>query len=329
MKNNTFSHDISEKKLSLFINDLTSHHPNIPFETNALLAPYTSLKIGGPAQLLIKPTTLPQLITAYTLAHQHQLPVTILGSGTNVLIADTGIKGVTIINKVKSIQTNISPNQAKFRVSSGTPLSYFVQHTIKLGYIDLAEFISVPGTIGGAVWNNAHFKNKLIGTFINQVTTVSPTGQTVQFTQQQAQFGYDQSVFQANNHLIISATFNLIHKVTPQKASQLLHQHIKYRQKTQPLGQFSTGCIFQNLTSDQQKKLNLPTPSTGYLIDQAGLKNTRIGDAYISPVHANFFVHTGHASAADFYKLIQLVKKTIKNKYGVNLKEEIKLLGFT
>ncbi|NOY14636.1 MAG: UDP-N-acetylmuramate dehydrogenase [bacterium] len=315
--------------LDRYKTQLTKRHPKINLLYNQPLSSHTSLKLGGPADILVKPSTSKQFIDSWLLAHQINLPVVILGGGTNVLISDQGIRGIVIVNQTASIDFNSAPSHLQLKADSGIPLTYLVQQTLKKNYIDLIDFINIPGSLGGAVWNNAHFNNKFIGSFIKTVQAVSPSGQIRSFTRQQIKFGYDSSIFQTNHFLILSADLVLTQTTTPAVISDLVQQSILYRRKTQPHGVFSSGCVFQNLSALQQQKLKLPTPSAGYLIDQAGLKGVSVGGASVSRRHANFFVHTGQATASDFNKLIKLVKKTIKDKYDVNLKEEIKLLGFT
>ncbi len=304
--------------------------PDLEVKINQPLAPYTSLKLGGPASVLILPKTIPQLKTAWRLAQQLSLPVLILGSGTNVLISDSGFKGVVILNTIEEM-TIISKSQEKLEIKafSGTLLSNLVRFSLEEGFKDLLPFFTIPGTVGGAIWNNAHYHQELIGKYITQVRAVDKQGQEHLYSPSQLELAYDTSRFQKSGELILEATFKLTQPVEDKKKSlQQLKTYLLERAKTQPTGVYSTGCIFKNLSPEEADKLGLPSYHAGFLIDKAGLKGRQIGGAVVSPKHANFIVHQGRATAEDFYRLIQLVKAKVKEKYGCQLEEEVKLIGF-
>ncbi len=304
--------------------------PHLKVKINQPLAPYTSLKLGGLAPVILLPKTTSQLKTAWRLAHQLDLPVLILGSGTNVLISDTGFKGIVILNTIEQI-TIISKSQKKLetKTSSGTLLSNLVSFSLEKGFKDLLPFFTIPGTVGGAVLNNAHYHQELIGSYITQVKAIDKQGKEHLYSPSQLGFAYDTSRFQKGGELILEAAFKLTQPAEDKKKSlQQLKTYLLERAKTQPTGVYSTGCIFKNLSPEEANKLGLPSYHAGFLIDKAGLKGSRIGGAVISPKHANFIVHRGKATAEDFYRLIQLVKAKVKEKYGCQLEEEVKLIGF-
>ncbi len=317
-------------KQAKFIDLIQRKEPQIEVKLNHPLAPYTSLKLGGPADIFIEPKTIAQLVIAWSVAHQFSLPTIILGSGTNVLISDKGFRGVVILNKISEINiTKRDKTSATIQATSGALLSNLVKNSVEAGFQDLLPFFTIPGTVGGAVWNNAHYRDLLLGSFITQVTAVDKKGQIHHYSSEELELGYDHSRFQNSNELILSASFKLSQPLkNKEEGTQLLKSYLKYRITTQPQGVYSTGCIFKNLNPETAKKLGLPSYHTGFLIDKTGLKGKKIGGAVVSEKHANFIVHKGQATAKDFYQLIQLVKKEVKRKYGCQLQEEVKLIGF-
>lgn len=282
---------------------------------NAPLAPYTYIKIGGPAEYLLNVTTVSDLVLGLKSAKQDQIPVTILGSASNVCISDAGLSGLVIINRAQSL-TRLPHHQ--LQAASGTLISQLVNYANDQGLGGLAEFLGLPGTVGGAVINNSHHLKYLIGDLISGVETLSPAGELTQFNRSQCEFAYDQSVFQKNQHIILNVVFEL-HPEDPVSLRQTAKAALLRRRQTQPLSLPSSGCMFKNPPS--------PQPSAGYMIDQLGLKNYRIGGAMVSPVHANFIVNTGEAKAADIVALSNLIRQKVQEAYKIKLDREIFFLG--
>lgn len=299
-------------------------------QTNVPLKNHTYFKIGGPADLFYPAKTQKQLIQAVKLATQNQVPFQVLGSGSNILVTDKGFRGLIIKNKTTKI-TSSKPPQSPYtliRAQSGLPTNKLIQYTMKGGLKGLASFLGLPGTIGGAIYNNSHHLDKLIGDYVQKVKVITPSQTIKTYTQKQMNFAYDYSILHQTKDIVLSATFKL-KKGNSKNLAQQGKKAVQRRASTQPLGKPSSGCIFQNITAQQAKKLNLPTQSTGYLIDQAGLKGKSIGGAKISTKHANFIVNQNNATYQDVQKLIQLIKQKIKQKYHLTPKLEIFILGQT
>jgi UDP-N-acetylmuramate dehydrogenase len=136
------------------------------------------------------------------------------------------------------------------------------------------------------------------------------------------EFSYGSSILQKTKEIFVEGVFRL-KKMRKEELLQRAHDAMKYRTDTQPKGQFTSGCFFKNITEQEQKRLGVPTKSAGYLIDKAGLKKTQIGDYYVSEKHANFIMNKGNGTAGDLHRLVDLIKETVQNKYGVELRDEV------
>lgn len=291
--------------------DLKTRFPDYQIFENHPLAPYTTLKIGGPADIFIHVTTPNQFISILNLVYQRQLPhPIILGSGSNVLISDQGIGGIVIVNSF--VSTDLSP------VPSGALLQPLILHTLDQNLTGLEEFAYIPATLGGAIYSNIHGVDKNnFNKFLKDIQVFNfQTGQTSTLQTTDLPWSYDTSHFQSHPHLIIlSATLRLI----PGQASAAKERYaqiIQAKSQTQPIN--SAGCVFKNPEND----------SAGRIIDQElNLKGKIIGGAQISSLHANFIVNTGSATARDFLSLVRLIQSKAKTRLHLDLIPEIKLLG--
>ena len=307
---------------------MTKALPSFPFpvKINELLAPYTYFKIGGPAQYLSVVKTTQDLIGAVQFAlGVKDLPFRVLGSGSNVLVSDAGLDGLTLINRAQGIRL-IDKSKFILEADSGTYLSQVVNFSLQHSLAGLADLLGVPGTVGGAVYNNSHHLNHYLGDQVGSVILVNARGQLKQLTVSQLQFSYDSSVFQKTHDTIVSARFSL-QPGEPKVLQSLAASALLHRRQTQPLDLPSSGCLFKNIDQASATRLHLPSASAGYLIDHLDLKGLKVGGAQVSAVHANFIVNAGQASAADVYQLSETVKAKVQAAYGVELQREIFLLG--
>jgi UDP-N-acetylmuramate dehydrogenase len=257
-------------------------------QKNIPLAPYTTVKIGGPADFFIHTKNSKDFTQAIKYGQENNLPITILGNGSNVLISDSGIHGLVIKNDANEIE--ILPEN-KVKVDSGVQLSHLLNFTLDHNLLGLEEFAYIPSTVGGAIAGNIHGDNKtLFSQFIDSVEKIGD--------------------------FIISTTL----KLTPGNSTQAKEKVKDIIQKKSTVQSInSLGSVFKNLP-DQNP--------TGMIIDQKlNLKGYSIGDAQISPTHANFIINNGHATASDYLKLIQLIQSQAKEKLNLDLKLEIRLLG--
>lgn len=329
--------------------------PNLEVYFDALLAPYSTVKIGGPADLLLVTKSSSQLLSAVQTIREHQLPLTILGWGANTLISDKGIRGVTIINKSTrmeiltqdSFQVNKlhlpsrwkveQPHDSLFNyysgneevvlieVDSGTPLPYAITNSFLLGLTGLEWFSRIPASIGGAIYNNVHGENHYISDHIYSVTCLTELGEVHTYQQDQLNFAYDYSLFHTNHDVILSAQL-LLYKGDVKKAKQAA---IQWAQSKSHQPQNSLGCVFQNLSAEEAERLGLPTTSAGYVIDKVlDLAGTAVGGAQVSTKHAAFIENAGSASASDYLALIKKIQKSAKERLRTTLRCEIFFLGF-
>ncbi|MBU1085092.1 MAG: FAD-binding protein [Candidatus Beckwithbacteria bacterium] len=268
----------------------------LDLKQNQPMKDHTTFKVGGPAEFFCLAKTVDDLISAAKLAQKNHWPFHILGKGSNVLISDRGLKGLTVINQTDKI--TILPNE-QVELSSGLFLPKAILYLINQGLTGLEVFSGIPATIGGATKVKMHGVGALWEDFIVKVNKYQ--------------------------EIILSVVIQL--KKGDKKAALAKVKTIQALKVHQP--QISSGCIFKNLSLDQQKKLDLPTPSIGYIMDKVlNLKGITIGQARISLNHAGFIENLGGAKASDIVKLIELMKQSAKDKLDLNLKLEIQTLGF-
>lgn len=302
---------------------LTQHQ--IPFKTNEPLAPYTYIKIGGPAQYLVVAADTSTLKTSIKLAHQAHTPYTVLGSASNVLIADEGLLGLTIINRAQEI--SLDPHNPHRVISaSGTLITQLIHFTQQHHLSGLENFLGLPGTVGGAVYNNSHHLDHLIGECVDTVTVFTTKGQEKILKAKDLDFTYDYSLLQKTADTVIEVSFLLEPSKDAKASVEQAKAALMRRRQTQPLEFPSSGCMFKNPQTIHNPALPPEATHAGYLVDQSGLKGTKRGGAMVSPKHANFIVNAGNATAADIIALSDLVIATVKEKFGVELEREIFIL---
>ncbi len=299
------------------------------------LAKHTYFKIGGPADLFLPVDSLEELKIAVKLALKHQLPYFVLGGGSNLLFSDQGFRGLVIKNQTRKISLKgfsggglktgqLQVDKILIQAESGVLANQLIRYTLDEGYAGLEDFLGLPGTVGGAIFNNSHHLGRLIGDLVAEVEVLDNQGRLKKYSHQKLDFSYDHSRFQKTKETILSVTFQL-KKGDKAKLWQQAEAAVKRRAQTQPLGIPSSGCVFQNISLSDAMRLGTPnhTCSAGYLIDKAGLKGIRVGDAMVSDKHANFIVNLGKATSKDILDLATLIKKTVKKKFGVDLQFEI------
>lgn len=303
------------------------------------LAQYTTLKVGGTAELFFLAHTTKELTDAYLQATALGIPVTVLGGGSNILIGDGGVKGLVIKNLSKEITVKGMKgaySQGKptgtvyVEVDSGVIFNSFVRWSIEEGYKGIEMHLGLPGTVGGAVYMNSKWTNPpgAVGDVVHQVLLINTQGDIVTVPKEYLHFAYDYSILQKTKEIVVSVTFEF-QREDKELLWDTANRSIAYRRISQPQGVFTPGCTFRNVRLADA--IRIPTPghtmSAGYLIDAAGLKGHTIGRAQVSPVHANFIVNLGGASAQDVRQLISYVQQRVKEKFHVDLEEEIIYMG--
>lgn len=282
---------------------------------NVLLAPYTSARIGGPADIFLTADTAAELARIVTELWKHELPFTMLGGGSNVLVSDRGVRGVVVLNRAKGVKFHLG-DQPSVTAESGVVFSNLANRCASKGLAGLEWAATVPGTIGGAVYGNAGaFGGDIAGDLI-RAELLTANGRE-SFTSEQMGYGYRTSILKRGElkAVVLSAELKLKNS-TKEDVTVKIQQFSAHRKATQPPGA-SMGSMFKNPPGDY----------AGRLIEAAGLKGTRIGNAEISPVHGNFFINHANTKAEDIRALIELVQKTVKEKQGVELELEVELVG--
>jgi UDP-N-acetylmuramate dehydrogenase len=216
--------------------------------------------------------------------------------------------------------------EAIVQADSGVPANLLIRYTLDQGLAGLEDMLGLPGSVGGAVYNNSHHLDKLFGDHIVEVSALDKEGKIKKYTQKELQFDYDYSLFHKTKEIVLSASF-LLKRGDKDQLWAIANAAVKRRSSTQPLGTASSGCMFKNIPLADSMRLGTPTQSVGYLIDKAGLKGLRVGGAYVSDIHANFVVNDGTATSQDVLDLITDIKTKIKAKFGVDLELEVILIG--
>ena len=279
---------------------------------NEMMSKHTSFCIGGPADLYAEPKDKFDLLTLVNFLQEQNIPFTMLGNGSNVLISDSGLRGVVI--NLESGLNNISYENNLVVVESGVMLNRFVGFCIQRELKGVEMLAGIPGTIGGAILMNAGAHGGEISDYIVDVEVIRDKKfQTV--VKEEAQFQYRSSGFRSE--VIVSARFQLQQGMKDEMMN-VRKEMLKKRNATQPLDLPNSGSVFKN-----------PKPLyAAKLIEECGLKGMKIGNAAISEKHANFIVNVGNAKADDVLSLMKLAKKTVKEKCNVDLELEVKLMGF-
>ena len=282
---------------------------------NVSLAPYTSARIGGPADVLITAESADELARTIKLLWKLDLEYIMLGGGSNVLVSDRGVRGVVVLNRAKGVRFHNS-DEPSVTAESGVIFSNLANRCAAKGLGGLEWAATVPGTIGGAVYGNAGaFGGDMTGNLI-WTELLTETGRE-KYTAEQMGYGYRTSILKRAelDAVVLSAELRLTNS-TKEEVTVKIEQFGAHRKATQPPGA-SMGSMFKNPNGDY----------AGRLIEAAGLKSARIGNAEISPLHGNFFINHTNTKADDIRALIELVQKTVKETQGVDLELEIELIG--
>lgn len=289
---------------------------------------HTSFKVGGPARFFAKAESTEDLKAAMALAREKGLPYFILGNGTNLLVSDKGYNGV-VITLTGDFSAIEDLENGTFKVGAAVPLGRFARTTLKQGFAGIHKLAGIPGTLGGAIYMNAGAYGQEIGNCCTSVTILDSEGNIRELAATDCNFGYRQSIFQKNKAIILSAAFQLqaasAEGKTVADLEAELAECMAKRKASQPLNMPNAGSTFKRLESGAA---DTPTQiAPGYYIEQAGLKGHRIGGAEVSTLHANFIVNAGGATACDIKTLSEYVQEKVADKFGIQLKREIILLG--
>lgn len=283
------------------------------------LGRYTAARLGGPADwLYIARDNTEELVEVVQAAWVDGLPVRVLGSGANVLVADSGVRGLVIINHISDVTFDDWHDGRNVAATAGTGLGLLARKCQSRGLAGMAWAVSVPGTVGGAVINNAGAHGGDMAAVVCDVVVLDAERGPQLFTRADMQYDYRHSSLKTRadrRFLVLLATLAL-RPDDPAQIQARMAAFIEHRKRTQPPGA-SLGSIFKNPPGDY----------AGRLIEAAGLKGYQVGGAQVSPVHANFFINNGGATAGDYYRLIQHAQETVLRATGIALEPEIEFVG--
>ncbi len=290
-------------------------------QMDEMMGRYSVMQVGGPADYLVIIRDVRDLEESVRFLWEQEIPFILLGGGSNTLISDAGIREVVVINKAKEVKLlENDPDTIRLWAESGASFGKLSRRTASKGWTGLEWSAGIPGTVGGAVVNNAGAFGSNVAENLEVAEILHPVGDKIQRSEwsvDQLAYDYRTSVIKTggNPAVVLSATFRL-QQSTPAEVKRRIASISKKRQGSQPQGA-SLGSMFKNPPGDY----------SGRLIEEAGLKGSSVGDAEVSLVHGNFFLNRGNASAEDIAALIERVRETVKGKFGVDLELEIQLIG--
>lgn len=291
---------------------------------NAPLAHLTTFKVGGPADILFESRTAEEVVTTLKLAHVHGVPVTMLGGGSNVLIGDRGIRGLVLRPRGGAVSMI---GDRLVRADAPVTINGLVRWTINRGLAGLEAWAGTPGTVGGVIFGNAHWRQVNIGDVVESVRLARRDGALLQAAADRMEFAYDDSRLKRTGEVLLWAAFRVTPGADPAALRAVARESLAFRKRTQPLEAPSAGCIFMNPDPSRDRIPEGIPPSAGALVDRAGLKGAALGGARVSPAHANFIINDGSATAADIKALVERCRQAVKDRFGVTLKDEIITLG--
>ena len=289
---------------------------SIQLEKNISLSNFTTWRIGGPAEWIAQPKNIEELKYIINWTNKKKIPCSVIGAGSNLLINDKGIKGLSLcMRNFKGIQ--IDKNNGIIEVLSGEMLPTLARKAAASGLHGFEWAVGIPGTIGGAVVMNAGAQEHSISSYIESITTLSMTGEFKMIKAKDLNFGYRQSLLQNEKLIVLSARLKLV-SGQAEKIRQVTNENLNHRLKTQPYQAQTCGSVFRN-----------PEPlKAAKLIEEIGLKGFRYGGAEISKIHSNFIINANKASSSDVRELITYIQKQVFNSYGILLETEVKQCGF-
>ena len=287
------------------------------------LGPLTTFRVGGPADWLVETRTSGEIVTALTIASAAGVPATMIGGGSNVLVSDAGVRGLVIRTRGGEM-AQVAPHLV--RADAAVSINGLVRWTINRGCVGLEAWAGTPGTVGGAIFGNAHFGGRMIGELVDRVRLVSRDGHVADVRNAEMGFAYDRSRLQRTGEVLLSATFGVSRGETAGLRARA-RESLAFRKRTQPLDTHNAGCVFQNPDPARDWIPGGTAWAAGALVDRAGLKGAAVGGARVSPAHGNFIVNEGGATARDIRQLIERCRREVRSQFGVELREEIVYLG--
>ena len=281
---------------------------------NEEMSKHTSFKIGGKAECYVKINKNEELLELLEISKKHEIPLTVIGNGTNILVKDDGIKGIVAKINIKNIEIN--PESSIVTVGAGNTLAEIAQVLKNNALSGFEELSGIPGTMGGAIRMNAGAHGKEIKDVIISAIAIDYDGNIREFTKEEMKLEYRNSIFSREKYIIISAKLQLT-KGIKEEISTKMQEYANWRKEKQPLEYPNAGSTFKRGEGF----------ITAALIDQCGLKGYAVGGAQISAKHAGFIINTGNAKAKEVLELVEIVKKEVLQKFGKEIQLEIEVLG--
>lgn len=280
--------------------------------TNEPMSKHTSFKIGGPAEIFVKINNVEELKLIIKISKQAEVPITVVGNGSNLLVSDDGIRGIVLKIEFDKIEIEES---GKLKIGSGVKLAFLAQKCLK-EKLEGFEFASgIPGTIGGAIRMNAGAHGSEMKDIVKKITCMTRDGKIQVISNEEAKFEYRNSIFSQNDYIILEAEIQL-RKGNPEEIRSKMDEYATYRKEKQPIEYPSAGSTFKRGNDF----------ITAKLIDECGLKGYQIGGAQVSEKHAGFIINKGNATAEDVKKLMKYVEEQVYNKFGKKIEPEIEII---
>lgn len=316
-------------------------------QENIALAPYTTFKIGGPARFFCEAKSEDEILGALEFAREKDLPVFVLGGGSNVLVADKGFNGLVI----KILNTQYIIHNTQIECGAGVALGKVVNESIKAGLTGLEWAIGVPGTVAGAARGNAGCFGGEMSDLVKEIGVIDLNDfSRKKLNNKDCEFDYRDSIFKRNKKFLITKVIFELAEGNTGESRKKIAEISKKRKEVQPVGLACPGSFFKNPETNDKNlirqfetdtgkkvtdhvsgyqytgnKIKIPAP---WLIEEVGLKGKKIGGAMVSDKHANFIVNTGKATAEDVVMLAAIIKTKVRNKFGIQLQKEVQMVGF-
>ncbi len=281
---------------------------------NEPLANHTTWRIGGPADLLIQPDDKAALVAAVQVIHRHNIPWSVIGRGSNLLVRDGGVRGAVL--KVANGLSHCEFRGEEVCVGAGYSMIRLAMETAKMGLAGMEFAGGIPGSVGGAVYMNAGAHGSELSRILKEAEILFEDGETKVLTNEQLQYSYRTSVLQKRKGVVLEAVFQLS-RGDRKKIAATLASNKTHRRLSQPLQLPCAGSVFRNPPGDH----------AGRLVEAAGLKGFHYGGAQVSEMHANFIVNRGGATATDVLTLMEHVRQTVLERFGVDLHPEVLVVG--
>ena len=277
---------------------------------------YSTFKLGGPAECLIKIDNIKDLKEILRFSKENEIPLTIIGNGSNILVSDKGIKGITLMIKLEKLEIQEENDKVKVVVGAGEKLGKLARVFLDKEISGFEELSGIPGTIGGAIRMNAGAHGKEVKDVVEYVKCLDYEGKEITFTKEEMKFGYRTSILKEEKYIVTEVEM-LLENGKKEQIKEKMDEYAKYRKEKQPIE-------FPNAGSTFKRGKDFITAK---LIDEAGLKGYSIGGAEVSTKHSGFIINKGNATAEDVLKLVEYVKKEVYNKFDKKIELEIEIIG--